>query len=342
MNPEANTLPKQPYPDRSEAGLVDPLGRTIDYLRLSVTDRCNLRCLYCMPPEGVGWMPHDEVLRFEEILRLCRIMATLGIKAIKVTGGEPLVRRGVVGLIGELKAVKGINQVSLTSNGVLLGEHLEALVAAGLDAVNISLDTVNEEKFRQLTRTGGLGTVLSAIDRAVELGLKVKVSCVPLRTVNEEDIVRIAALAHNRDITVRFIELMPLGAAFDLQPLPADEVRSLIEKEYGPLKPSAIKLGNGPAVYYTLQGFAGPIGFISALSHFFCQTCNRLRLTAAGLLKPCLSSDLSLDLRSLVRGGSNDGVIADSIRELVARKPARHSFGISDEVSNINMFSIGG
>jgi cyclic pyranopterin phosphate synthase len=323
-------------------GLPDPLGRTIDYLRLSVTDRCNLRCLYCMPPEGVGWMPHDEVLRFEEILRLCRIMAALGIKAVKVTGGEPLVRRGVAGLVGELKAINGVNHVSLTSNGVLLGEHLEALAAAGLDAVNISLDTMNGERFCELTRTDGLNTVLSAIDRAVELGLKVKVNCVPLRAFNEEDIVKIAAMAHNRDITVRFIELMPLGAAAALQPLPADEVMSLIEGEYGPLKPSAVKLGNGPAAYYTLQGFAGHIGFISALSHSFCQNCNRLRLTASGLLKPCLSSDLSLDLRGLVRSGAGDGEIIDSIQGLVAQKPAGHSFGITNEANNINMFRIGG
>jgi cyclic pyranopterin phosphate synthase len=295
-----------------------------------------------MPPEGIGWMPHDEVLRFEEILRLCWIMAALGIKSVKVTGGEPLVRRGVAGLVGELKAITGINHVSLTSNGMLLGDYLEALVAAGLDAVNISLDTMNEEKFRQLTRTEGFDTVLSAIDRAVELKLKVKINCVPIRAFNEEDIVKIAAMAHNKDITVRFIELMPLGSAAVLHPLPVDEVMAVIEREYGTLKPSAEKLGNGPAVYYTLQGFVGHVGFISALSHSFCQDCNRLRLTASGLLKPCLSSDLSLDLRNLVRSGAGDREIADSIRGLVAKKPARHRFGISHEASIIEMFRIGG
>jgi cyclic pyranopterin phosphate synthase len=295
-----------------------------------------------MPPEGVGWMPHDRILRFEETLRLCRIMAALGINAIKVTGGEALVRRGVVELVRELKAITGINHVSMTSNGVLLEEHLEALVAAGLDAVNLSLDTMDEERFRQLTRTDGLNTVLSAIDHAVALRLRVKINCVPLRAFNEDDIVKIAAMANNRDITVRFIELMPLGTAAALQPLPADEVMSLIEGAYGPLQPSAVKLGNGPAVYYTLQGFKGYIGFISALSHSFCQNCNRLRLTASGLLKPCLSSDLSLDLRSLVRSGADDGEIADSIQGLVAHKPAGHRFGITNEANNINMFRIGG
>jgi cyclic pyranopterin phosphate synthase len=295
-----------------------------------------------MPPEGIAWMHHDEVLRFEETLRLCRIMAALGIKAIKVTGGEPLVRRGVTSLVGELKSIKGIDHVSLTSNGMLLGEQLESLVAAGLDAVNISLDTMDGERFRQLTGTEGLNKIISAIERAVELGLKVKINFVPIRAFNEEDIVRIAALASNRDITVRFIELMPLGKAVTLQPLPVDQVMSLLEREYGPLKPSTMKLGNGPATYYTLQGFASHIGFISALSHSFCQNCNRLRLTASGLLKPCLSSDLSLDLRSLVRNGASDEEIVDSIQKFVTRKPAGHSFGISSEASNINMFSIGG
>jgi cyclic pyranopterin phosphate synthase len=323
-------------------GLSDQNGRTINYLRLSVTDRCNLRCRYCMPPEGVDLVSHDEILRFEEILRLCRIMAALGINAIKVTGGEPLVRRGVVDLIAELKAIKSLNHVSMTSNGVLLGDYLEALLAAGLDAVNISLDTMDENKFRLLTNTTGLVNTLSAIDRAVALGLKVKVNCVPLRAFNEEDIVKIASIANNRDIAVRFIELMPLGKAAALHSIPSDEVIAIIESEYGPLKLSAAKLGNGPATYYTLQGFTGHIGFISALSHSFCQICNRLRLTASGLLKPCLSSDLSLDLRSLLRNGASDSEIIDSIQGIVARKPAGHNFSIANEATHINMFRIGG
>jgi cyclic pyranopterin phosphate synthase len=295
-----------------------------------------------MPPEGVGWMPHDEVLRFEEILRLCKLLAALGIKAVKVTGGEPLVRRGLAEMVKELKAINGIEHVSLTSNGVILGEHLEALAASGLNAVNISLDTIDEKKFFQLTNTDGLVNTLFAIDHAVELGLKVKVNCVPLRTFNEEDIVKIAGVAKNKDIAVRFIELMPLGKAAAFQPLPADEVMSIIEKEYGALKSSVVKLGNGPAAYYTLKGFTGHIGFISALSHSFCQNCNRLRLTASGLLKPCLSSDMSLDLRSLVRSGAGDEEITDLIQKLVNKKPAGHSFGINGEASNINRFRIGG
>jgi cyclic pyranopterin phosphate synthase len=230
----------------------------------------------------------------------------------------------------------------MTSNGVLLEDYLGALVTAGLDAVNISLDTINDEKFCLLTKVNGLVNTLSAIDRAFASGLKVKINCVPLRTFNEEDIVKIAAMAYNRNITVRFIELMPLGKAATLQPIPMDEVISLIEREYGPLELSDVKLGNGPAIYYTLQGFAGHIGFISALSHSFCHNCNRLRLTASGLLKPCLSTDLSLDLRCHVRRGASDGEIADSIQGLVAKKPAGHNFCITNKATHINMFRIGG
>ena len=345
----------------SSRALVDSLGRTIDYLRLSITDRCNLRCLYCMPIEGVSWVPHDKVLRFEEILMVCRILAGMGISAVKVTGGEPLVRRGAVDLIREIRGIEGLNRVSMTSNGVLLGEYLEALVAVGLDAVNISLDTLNDEKFRWLTKSDGLAKVLSAIDKALELGFAVKVNCVPMRGFNEDDIAQLSALAKNRNIAVRFIELMPLGVATALQPLPAAEVVSLIEREHGPMVPSAAKLGNGPAAYYTMQGFVGHIGLISAISECFCASCNRLRLTASGILKPCLSSDIGLDLAGMVRCGASSDEIEGAIRELVSKKPARHSFGGFDtklvsaiktadttpvhdkkEVCAINMFRIGG
>jgi cyclic pyranopterin phosphate synthase len=292
-----------------------------------------------MPAEGVESLSHGEVLRFEEVLRICRIMASLGIETIKVTGGEPLVRKGAADLIAELRAIEGVSRVTMTSNGVLLGNYLPALAAAGLDAVNISLDTLNDERFQELTGIEGLVNVLSAIDMSVELGLRVKVNCVPLKGFNEDDIVPLAAMAKDRDITVRFIELMPLGAASALQPLPTGEVISLIEGAFGPLKPSAAKLGFGPATYYTAAGFTGFIGIISAVSHGFCKTCNRLRLTASGFLKPCLSSDMGLDLRGLVRGGASDGEIAEAAQQLVAAKPAGHCFG---DAGNINMYRIGG
>ncbi|MCL2878972.1 MAG: radical SAM protein, partial [Treponema sp.] len=198
--------------ESTNSQLTDAYGRTIDYLRVSITDRCNLRCLYCMPPEGIQWIPHDDVLRFEEILRICRILAGLGIRAVRITGGEPLVRRGVPDLVRELKAIRGIERVSMTSNGVLLGENLEALAVAGLDAVNISLDTLNGERYRLITLRDDPGNILSAVNRALELGLEVKINCVPLAGINEADIVPLAGQAKDKNIPVRFIELMPLGA----------------------------------------------------------------------------------------------------------------------------------
>ena len=325
--------------------LVDPLGRTIDYLRLSITDRCNLRCRYCMPPGDVEWVQHDQVLRFEETLRLCRVLAGMGIGAVRVTGGEPLMHQGVVDFIRELKRIEGVRWVSMTSNGVLLGAYLSALVAAGLDAVNISLNTLNDEIFQWLTMSGSLVNVISAIDQASEQGLSVKVNCVPMRGINEDDIATLAALAKNKVVEVRFIELMPLGVAAAMQPIPADEVISLIERAHGPMQPSTAKLGNGPAVYYTLPGFAGHVGLISAVSRRFCHSCNRLRLTAPGMLKPCLASDLGLDLAGMVRGGAGDDEIADAIRELVAVKPEGHGFGLAEkkhEHDNTAMYRIGG
>ncbi|GHV93993.1 GTP 3',8-cyclase MoaA [Spirochaetia bacterium] len=325
--------------------MKDSFGRAIDYLRLSITDRCNLRCIYCMPPEGVDWMPHNDVIRFEEIIRICRLMAAMGIRKIKITGGEPLVRRGAAYLVRSVKALPGIEKVTMTTNGVLLGEYIDALIDAGLDSVNISLDSISEDNFNRITRKENLAQILSAINRTCDLGLPIKINCVPLKGVNEGDIAKLAVLAKNGNMAVRFIELMPLGAAAALRPIPVDEVMSLLEKEYGSLSPAAVKPGNGPAAYYTLPGFKGYIGFISALSHGFCESCNRLRLTAAGFLKPCLSSDMYLDLRALLRGGVSDSEIEKAIAELVSRKPACHSFGgVQGRLnhSQKEMFRIGG
>ena len=325
--------------------LVDPLGRTIDYLRLSITDRCTLRCRYCMPPGGVSWIPHDQVMRFEQMLRICRILAGLGIGIVRVTGGEPLVRKGAVDLVERLGAIDGIKRVSLTSNGVLLEEQLPALAAAGLTSINISLDTLDEHRFSWLTMTDYKVNAISVIDRSLELGLDVKVNCVPMKGFNEDDIPALAALAKNRAIAVRFIEMMPLGAAAALPPLPADGVISLIEREHGPMRPSPVKLGYGPAVYYTLEGFTGYVGLISSVSHCFCDGCNRLRLTSTGILRPCLASDLGVDLAGMVRGGAADGEIADAVRGMVAVKPERHGFGLAErkqEHDNTVMYRIGG
>lgn len=306
--------------------MTDAYGRTIDYLRISVTDRCNLRCVYCMPSRGVEWVPHAQILSFEEILRICHILAAQGIRKVKVTGGEPLVRKGTVGFIQSLKTVKGIDQVTMTSNGVLLEDYLDELTDIGLNALNISLDTLEPDAFRRITLCEGFDRVLAAVGHAVSRGLPVKVNCVPIRELNGSELTRIAALARDNNITVRFIELMPMGRGNAFEPVLSDEVFAMLEREYGALTPFSGKLGNGPAAYYTVEGFQGKLGFISAVSHEFCSNCNRLRLTSDGFLKPCLSADVGLDLRPLLRGGASDAEIEREMEQLVAQKPLRHYF----------------
>ncbi|MDR1277816.1 MAG: GTP 3',8-cyclase MoaA [Treponema sp.] len=329
--------------------MKDTFGRTIDYLRVSITDRCNLRCIYCMPPGGVDWTPHRNILSFEELLRLCGLMAGMGIRRIKVTGGEPLVRRGAADFIASLKKLEGIQTVTLTSNGVALDQHLDKLISAGLDGLNISLDSLREENFRRITGGDGFEKVCSFLNRIDSLPLPVKINCVPLRGINEDELANLAGLAKTSAAAVRFIELMPLGRAGSFSPVPGKEVFKLLEKEYGKLIPYPGTLGGGPAVYYSIKGFKGRIGFINALSDKFCETCNRLRLTAQGLLKPCLSSNIGLDLRGLIRGGpENSGgwELEEAVRALIARKPWGHTFSTWQDQEKTEheagMFSTGG
>jgi cyclic pyranopterin phosphate synthase len=323
--------------------MIDRYGRIIDYLRISITDRCNLRCIYCMPAEGVAWKPHEDMLSFEEILRLCGIMAGMGIRKVKVTGGEPLVRKGAANFIAKLKTIPGIEQVTLTTNGLLL-EQFFAGAACGpmnalVDGVNISLDTLDPERFNTITRTipgteqelsrgPGLPAILRALDRTRDLGIPVKLNCVPLRGFNEGDLSGIAALARDVNRAVRFIELMPLGSAGSLEPIPGAELAALLERDYGKLVPYPGRLGNGPAEYFSLPGFAGKIGFINAVSQGFCEHCNRLRLSSGGVLTPCLSSDSGTDLRRLLRGGASDAGLRTAVTELVALKPPSHNFSM--------------
>jgi cyclic pyranopterin phosphate synthase len=336
---------------------VDSFGRVLDYLRVSVTGRCNLRCVYCMPPEGAVWKPREAILRFEETLRLCRILAGLGIRKIKVTGGEPLTRRGVVPFIRSVKTIPGIEQVTLTTNGTLLDRYLEELAAIPLSGINVSLDSLDPETFRRITRCGVTGDsaagaaspagILKALERARSLGVPVKVNCVPLRNINDGELAGIAALAEKTVDAVRFIELMPLGCAGELEPVPGGEVRSLLERRFSSLRPVAERLGNGPAVYFAVPGFSGRIGFINPVSQGFCGTCNRLRLTPEGLLRPCLSGGAALDLRALLRSGASDSRIAGAVTLAAARKPACHSFsavygGRRESHKDTAMFRIGG
>ena len=302
--------------------MKDGFGRTIDYLRISVTDRCNLRCRYCMPEEGVDQLSHEEILRYEDVLRLASIFAKLGVRKVRLTGGEPLARKGLAALVEGLRAIDGIREVAVTTNGTLLTDQLPGLLAAGLTGVNISLDTLREETFRQITRREGVGRTVAAIDACLAAGLPVKVNCVPIAP--EEELVELAGLAKDRPLAVRFIELMPIGLGKDLRGRREDELRALLERAYGPMAPYEGHLGSGPSRYVAPSGFQGQIGFISSLSHQFCDRCNRVRLTANGFLKTCLQYDRGVWLRPLL-GGPDEG-LEEAILAAVRDKPAAHQF----------------
>lgn len=329
--------------------MLDRQNRTIDYLRISVTDKCNLRCTYCMPADGVEDLTHEEVLSFEEILRVVKAMVPLGVKKIKLTGGEPLVRKNLVYLVEQLHQLPGIEDITMTTNGLLLEENLPALLKAGLTAVNISLDTLDPDRFRQITRREGLDKVLSALDAASRSSLRsVKINCLAVKEFNEEELPRLALLAKDREIEVRFIELMPIGFGKTLTPIPNTQILDTLEQVYGKSVPYEGRLGNGPAVYYQLPGFQGKIGFISAVSHRFCSQCNRVRLTSSGFLKLCLHYNNGIELRPLLRDGISDHQLTETLREAIYNKPLHHSFdgvkpeGEDDQLELKNMSQIGG
>ena len=330
--------------------LEDSFGRVLDYLRVSVTDRCNLRCIYCMPPEGVPWKPHADMLTFEETLRICRIMAELGIRKIKITGGEPLVRKGMASFLRDVKNVCGIEKVTLTTNGLLLGAFLDEAETLGClpDGVNISLDALSPERYSRITgkENSSPEEILRNIDRLLGKQVWVKINCVPILGFNEEEIIPLVLLAKDRNIAVRFIELMPLGAGADYGPLSGAKTSGLVEKAFGPLTPFSGIESNGPALYYSLEGFTGKLGLISALSEGFCKTCNRLRLTSEGFLKPCLSSAQGYSLRDLLRKGSGDNELINAIKDVAAKKPQYHTFsqvyGGDVEKHSDGMSGIGG
>ena len=323
--------------------MIDHCGREIDYLRISITDRCNLRCIYCMPETGVCAMAHEDVLEYEEIARITRLMAGLGIRHIRITGGEPMARLGCLELIGRIHAIEGIETISMTTNGLLLRGRVARAKALGLDALNISLDTVDPQVYRTMTRGGDVRDVLSTIDEALGCGLKVKINAVPVRGYNDEGLADLAAMARTRPISVRFIELMPVGCGAELKPVSTQEVEEKIAGAFGPLEKDDSLHGYGPARYMRPAGFEGSIGFISPMSHEFCDACNRVRLTADGYLKLCLNHTAGLDLRAMMRGGADDAQIEVAIRDSIEHKPVRHGFleDIGDR-ENRRMNEIGG
>jgi len=320
--------------------MFDSFGRSIDYLRISVTDRCPMRCIYCMPQEGVNWIPHKEILSFEEFLTLVEIFTGLGVKKVKITGGEPLTRRGLVPFIEKLAKIKGIDRVSMTTNAVPLNKNdgsIGALLKSGLSSINISLDSLNPDTFKKISSITQFDDVVENLhiflQESPAHGVKIKINCVPIDGINNNDLIPVARLAEKNDLDVRFIELMPTSFNPALRPVPEAEIFDLFESEFGVLRPCPETLGAGPAVYYSIEGFKGKIGFISSLSHKFCANCNRLRLTSTGLLKPCLAHEIALDLKALLRGGAPQAEIVREIEKIVLQKPAGHEF-LNDNINN--------
>ena len=321
----------------------DNYGRTIEYLRISVTDRCNLRCIHCMPEGGVDLMRHEDILSYEEIAAVAAEAAKLGVRKIRLTGGEPLVRPHLHRLVALLKEIPGIETVVLTTNAVLLKEQLPDLLAAGLDGVNISLNAMDRASYRAFTGRDlfdpareGLLTALDAPD------LRVKVNCVP--TAGREDqLLKLATIARDTRASVRFIELMPIGMGAALQGIAKKELLELFQNTFG--EPEFVEGAHsivGPAEYVRFPGFQSDIGFISAVSHRFCEDCNRIRLTADGKLKSCLAFPAGEDVKEILRKGGTQQDIGDAIVRCIQNKPEHHQFGIAQTEEQRLMSQIGG
>ena len=323
-------------------GLLDSSQRPINYLRISVTDRCNLRCIYCMPPEGVDHLLHDDVLRYEEIFRVAQAAAALGMNKLRLTGGEPLVRAHLTRLVGMLSNIEGIDDISMTTNGVLLRQNADALKAAGLDRVNISLDSLDRERYRQITRHDRFADVLDGLAAAQEAGLDpVKVNMVVIRGVNDDEVLGLARRTIEDGWNVRFIEQMPIGEGKKLSFVPTSEVMGRLHT-LGELEPCLPKRGNGPAKYFRFSGASGTIGFISPITEHICFNCNRMRLTVDGKLRPCLMSDDEVDLRGALRGGASIEELKVLIQQAVARKPKGHRLNEGVSPMGRTMSQVGG
>ncbi len=324
--------------------MTDGIGRNIDYLRISVTDRCNLRCQYCMPKKGIKLMPHEKLLTLEEIVRLCQIVAGLGIRKIRITGGEPLIRKNIIKLISDINDIPQIDDIAITTNGVLFAPMAGDLKGAGLKRVNLSLDTVNPAIFEMITGSDGHAAVMRAMEAALENGMQLKINCVACRQFNDRDMGRVAEIARDYPADVRFIELMPIGRGKLFDGIPSDEILFRLQDEFGKAKEYIGQRGNGPARYYEFNGFKGKIGFISPMTHKFCGECNRVRITAEGRLKLCLHYDDGVDLKHILRNENmSDGDIRRLISNVILNKPESHHFENQNEKSDVRkMYQIGG
>lgn len=306
-------------------GMVDGWGRRIEYLRISVTDKCNLRCVYCMPPEGLPWLPRDEILSYEEIAAIVAVMARMGLRRVRITGGEPLVRPNLPVLVRLLAGIPGIEDIALSTNGVLLAPQAEALRAAGVQRVNISLDSLRPERVDAIARRpGAYPKIMAGLAAAERAGFEpIKVNVVVLRGRNDDELEDFARMTFDRPWHVRFIEVMPVGENLEISArefVPASELLERLRR-IGELRPVAGPEGNGPATYFQFPGARGTVGVITPMSHSYCDRCNRMRLTADGRLRPCLFGEVAADLRGPLRRGEP---LEPIVRHALRIKPGRH------------------
>ncbi len=327
--------------------LVDAFGRVHTNLRISVTDRCNIRCFYCMPDENIRFRPRTELLTFEEIARFTRVAAGEGVNKVRLTGGEPLVRSGMARLVAMLRDIPGIEDLALTTNGILLAEQARALKDAGLHRLNISLDALTEATFQRISRREGLQKILDGIFAAREVGFeRIRLNAVAIRGITEPEIVPLGAFARQHDFEMRFIEFMPLDAEQhweNNQVLSGDEIRAALEQAFCPLEPVERDDPSQPATDYRFADGLGRIGFINPVTHSFCGDCNRLRLTAEGQVRNCLFSIEEWDARALLRGGGTDEALAELLRASVGAKKAGHGINSDEFLRPARaMYQIGG
>jgi len=326
--------------------MLDSYGRMIDYLRIAVTDRCNFRCSYCMPPEGVKLLEASHVLSYEELLRVIRILGKYGINKIRLTGGEPLIRNGIVDFVRSIKKIGTVKDLAMTTNGSLLSQVADQLKSAGLDRVNISIDTNNPEAFSSITGRGHLEDVIRGIKSAMEAGLTpVKLNVVVTEVLSREDMSYFIKQAYKFPIAVRFIEYMPVGRCGISPGVSISEIKTSINKAgYGMLEKINDIKGNGPATYYQLPGALGVFGFITPMTEHFCHSCNRIRLTADGKFKPCLLANKEIDIKNTLRSGNSDSAIAELFFKALQGKPLHHNLGNEREGANLtrNMSQVGG
>jgi cyclic pyranopterin phosphate synthase len=325
--------------------LIDRFNRRINYLRISLTDKCNLRCIYCMPPEGQKKLRHRDILRYEEVLRIARIAIKLGINKIRITGGEPLVRRGVREFIPMLTALKGLDDVSITTNGVYLKHNLEALQAAGIKRINVSLDSLKRLNFKLITRFDYFNEVWEGIEKARDMGFHpIKINIVIMKGINDSEVLDFARLAIEQPYHIRFIECMPIGLQTNSTAFVSNsEIEKTIRETLGPLIPLTHENHDGPAARFRFDDGKGEIGFISAMSKPFCKDCNRLRLTANGRILPCLLSNTEVDIKNPLRRGCLDEELIKVFLKAVELKPLSHPLNLEDDQRVYRkMCSIGG